>query len=56
MDTVCEFLQVSLSHGNGGSIHTAFLLFFFQAALTYSQTTLYEECLMFIEKHTEVNV
>ncbi len=24
-----------------------------QAALTYNQTTLYEECLMFIEKHTE---
>ena len=59
VDTVCEFVQVYTS-----SLTTVFgithchLLYHplsIQAALTYQQTTLQEECLCFIEDNTEVH-
>ena len=58
VDTVCEFVQVC-----AWFLIIPVLACFqhvcitcFQAALTYGQITLQEECLTFIENNTEVRV
>lgn len=56
MDTVCEFVQVTLNF-NAFIVRLALSFLaspLLQAALTYQQITLQEECLTFIENNTEV--
>ena len=56
--TVCEFVQVCLYERKMEdyciTLPCPFTSIFLQAALTYQQTTLQEECLAFIEASTEV--
>ena len=53
MDTVCEFVQVNVP-AMAFSLALSLMASPFQAALTYQQITLQEECLTFIETNTEV--